>query len=148
MRKFGTLGLALVLLAWSLATIAIDSISKPNLEIARRLEAGSKPDESYIYRVQAPDPRQAMVFCPRELVRSAVTIKLVKLQAIARAGAEPKLMEALAEVDAFVRKGLSCFPSDGNLWLRLAVVQLALNGPTVSVEKMLELSARAAPSEA
>jgi hypothetical protein len=46
-----------------------------------------------------------------------------------------------------LRAGLRCFPRDGNLWLRLAMVEFARAGPTDDIELMLRLSASAAPYE-
>jgi hypothetical protein len=147
MRVLGTVTLVLVLLFWSLATIAIDSITKPNREIAERLEAGAKRDERYFARVDALNLSEGMAVCPRELVRSVVTIKLAKVQVIGESGREPYLTKAIADAEAVVRKALGCFPNDGNLWLRLATLHYSLDGPTTGVEHMVELSALTAPSE-
>ena len=86
--------------------------------------------------------------CPRDLVRSAVSIELAALDA-ARKDAASTVWEArLAATGRLLRHGLHCFPLDGNMWLRLAMVEFAGAGPTSTVEEMLRLSADTAPSEA
>jgi hypothetical protein len=147
MRAPGTNVLVFVLTVWSLATIGIDSISRPNREIAERLEAGAKRDEGYFARIDGLHAAEGMLVCPRELVRSAATINLAKLDAISRSGREAPWTMALADAGAVVREGLRCFPYDGNLWLRLAILEFSLSGPTRPVGQMLELSALMAPSE-
>src|SRR5262249_44786208 len=74
-----------------------------------------------------------------------------ELAGLDAASKEGKLREwemELAAADRLLRHGLRCFPYDGNMWLRLAMVQFARTGPTSSVDGMLKLSADVAPNEA
>jgi hypothetical protein len=89
-----------------------------------------------------------MAVCPRDLVRSAVSIELAALDATSRDGKSREWEAGLAVTDRLLRHGLRCFPYDGNLWLRLAMVEFARAGPTRNVVDMLKLSAKVAPNEA
>jgi hypothetical protein len=89
-----------------------------------------------------------MAVCPRDLIRSAVSVELASLDATSRNGKPREWATELAAIDRLLRHGLRCFPYDGNLWLRLAMVEFARTGPTRNVEDMLKLSAAVAPNEA
>jgi hypothetical protein len=89
-----------------------------------------------------------MTMCPRESIRSAVSIELAALDAAHKEGKLREWELELAAADRLLRHGLRCFPYDGNMWLRLAMVEFARTGPTNNVEDMLGLSADVAPNEA
>jgi hypothetical protein len=73
---------------------------------------------------------------------------MAELELAHRSGNAATWVTALVEADVLLRNGIRCFPYDGNLWLRLALVEFARRGPTTEVAQLLRLSATAAPSEA
>lgn len=151
MRTTATILLALILSVWSVATILIDSHASPYRAIAERLETGadSARDPRYIAHIeQALTDDEIFSLCSREVVRSAASIRLAILDASHRNGDSNAQETALANARDTLRRSLRCFPRDGNLWLRLAMVEFARAGPTNSVQGMLQASLATAPSEA
>ena len=149
MRAIAALTLALIIGIWSLATLLIEAIVTPVRSLAERIETGPPRAWTFFSALRRMDPELgAMAVCPRDLVRSAVSIELASLDAASREGKTREWETGLAAADRLLRHGLRCFPYDGNLWLRLAMVEFARTGPTRKVEEMLQMSANAAPNEA
>lgn len=151
MRAIATILLGLALLAWSVVSIAIDSRGGLYRAIAERLEsgAGDGRDMSYFARIEEVlTDSEISPLCVREIVRSTTSITLAILDASYRSGDPMVRSAALAKARDKLSNGLRCFPRDGNLWLRLAMVEYALGGATDPVQQMLRASAATAPSEA
>src|SRR5262245_55251921 len=85
--------------------------------------------------------------CTRDLMRSAVTIKLARLDGAYRKNYAIGWGDLAVDADSLLRNALRCFPHDGNLWLQLALVEFVRAGPTEVVEHMVRLSADLAPGE-
>lgn len=150
MRTIVTTGLALILLIWSVATVFVEAYTDPYRAIAERLETGTGKarDPSSFARIEkALGQNDASFFCPRDLVRSATSIRLAILDAHYRSGDEG-LDAALGKARDALTSSLRCFPRDGNLWLRLAMIEFARGGATSTVQDMLKASFAMAPSEA
>jgi hypothetical protein len=144
----GTLALAFVILVWSIATIVVDGFAQHYRAIATHLENNGVRDLTYYARVErALNANGALLACPRELVRNAVSIKLAGLDASYRSGKTNAWEPMSSATDALLRDAVHCFPHDGKLWLRLAMVEFSRNGPTNKVQQMLTLSAKTAPSD-
>lgn len=149
MRAIAAITLALIIGIWSLATLLIEAIVTPVRSLAERIETGPPRAWTFFSAIRRMDPELgAMAVCPRDLVRSAVSIELAALDAASRDGKSREWETGLAAADRLLRHGLRCFPYDGNLWLRLAMVEFARTGPTRNVEEMLKISATVAPNEA
>jgi hypothetical protein len=148
-RAIAVLVLCTVLAVWSMVAIAIDAETAPFLAIAERVEASRTDDLGFLARVDrvlagssTPTP------CPRDLLRSAVTIKLARLEGAYRKNYAMDWADVAVEADRLLRTALRCFPHDGNLWLQLASVEFVRMGPTEAVERMVLTSAELAPGEA
>jgi hypothetical protein len=149
MRAIAAISLALVIGIWSLATLLIDAIVTPVRGLAERIETGPPRASAFFAAIRRMDTEAgALAVCPRDLVRSAVSIELAALDAASRDGKKREWEMGLAAADRLLRHGLRCFPYDGNLWLRLAMVEFARTGPTRNVADMLKMSANVAPNEA
>jgi hypothetical protein len=149
MRTLAAVSLTLIIGIWSLATLLVEAIGAPVRALAERVEAAPPRKWAFFAGIRRMDTASGvMVLCPREAIRGAVSIELAALDA---ASSEGKLREwemELAAADGLLRHGLRCFPYDGNMWLRLAMVQFSRIGPTSDVDDMLRLSADVAPNEA
>jgi hypothetical protein len=149
MRAVAAITVALIIGTWSLATLVIEAIVAPVRSLAERIETGPPRASTFFSAIRRMDTELgAMAVCPRDLVRSAVSIELAALDAVSRDGKSREWEAGLAATDRLLRHGLRCFPYDGNLWLRLAMVEYARAGPTRNVADMLKLSANVAPNEA
>ena len=148
MRAITILALAAVLAIWSMVAISVDAETTPFLAIAERVEANDVSDLGYLARV---DRVLAATFgrmpCTRDLLRSAVTIRLARLEGAYRKENPIDWAGLAIDADGLLRSALRCFPQDGNLWLQLAMVEFARAGPTDDVERMVRLSAEMAPNE-
>jgi hypothetical protein len=151
MRRIGTLALALALLTWSIATLVVDTFyAVPYREIAKELELGSAvPDGAYFERIDRTLRIERLFpLCSRDITRSAVSVKLVALDAASRQdGAYAALEPALARAATTLRNALRCLPGDGNFWLRLAMVDYASRSSPDAVGQALTNSLATAPSE-
>ncbi len=148
MRVLITILLAAALFAWSSITVVLHLRSASTRAIAEALEASpsSQWDLPYLERVDRALNDDS--WCVWEAVHSNVTIRLAMLDATFHSGSEEQRAAALAKARTTVRKGLLCFPHDGNLWLRLAMLEHDRTGATASVAEMLQASFAAAPHEA
>lgn len=148
MRAILVLALAAVLTGWSIASINLDAATRPFLAIAQRVEANDVKDMGFLARVdRVLAATSGRVECPRDLLRSAVTIKLARLEGAYRLESSIDWADIAGDAAGLLRSALRCFPHDGNLWLRLAIVEFARAGPTDDVERMVRLSTELAPNE-
>jgi hypothetical protein len=148
-RAVALLALGAVLAIWSMIAIAVDAETTPFLAIAERVEAKRADDLGFLARVdRVLAANAARMPCTRDLMRSAVTIKLARLDGAYRKNYALGWADLAVEADSLLRNALHCFPHDGNLWLQLALVEFVRAGPTEAVEQMVGLSAELAPGEA
>jgi hypothetical protein len=149
MRTIAAVSLALIIGIWSLTTLLVEAIGAPVRALAEQVEAGPPREWAFFAGIRRMDTASGvMALCPRESIRGAVSIELAALDAASREGKLREWEMQLAAADRLLRHGLRCFPYDGNMWLRLAMVQFARTGPTSNVDGMLKLSADVAPNEA
>jgi hypothetical protein len=149
-RAIATVLLALALLVWSVATIVVRLGTSSVRAIAEDLEDAAAPrDLGYFTHIeQSLADGEIAGWCARDAVQSFATIRLSMLDASSRSGDPAAQAAALTSARATLRSGLRCFPRDGNLWLRLAMVEYARAGPSNDVQAMLKTSQALAPSEA
>jgi hypothetical protein len=148
MRIAATILLALILFTWSVATFVIELEILPMRDVAERLERGAHESLDLRFFARIDKAVQEDSWCAREAVLSNTTIRLAVLDAAFRDQDAARQTEALAKARETLRRGLLCFPGDGNLWLRLAMVEFAQGGASNRVAEMLETSLARAPSEA
>ena len=147
MHKTAATLLALVLLGWSAATIAIEFRTAPKRAIAELLELDPHRPWDLRYLTRVNEALEEDVWCVREAVQSNVTVRLALLDAAHRSNGAVEKADALAKARSTVRRGLQCFPRDGNLWLRSAMIEHAHEGATGKVGDMLLASLEGAPNE-
>lgn len=149
MRALAVLALVAVLAVWSVVVIGVDAETAPFMAIAERVEAKGTDDLAFLARVdRVLAANTGRTPCTRDLLRSAVTIRLARLDGAYRKHYAIDWADVAMEADSLLRTALRCFPHDGNLWLQLALVEFVRRGPTEPVERMLHLSAELAPGEA
>jgi hypothetical protein len=148
MRIAATIVLALILLIWSVVTFMIELEVLPMRGVAERLEKGPHTSLDPRFFVRIDKAVEEDRWCAREAVLSNTTIRLAVLDAAYRNQDATQQTEALAKARQTLRRGLLCFPGDGNLWLRLAMVEFAQNGASSRVAELLKTSLAKAPSEA
>jgi hypothetical protein len=142
--------LAVLLTAWSLATVVVEASASVHRALAERLEAGttSLGDRKRLARIEQVLAEQgAPSLCARDVVRSLVSIRLAVLDAAYRQDDVRDREAALGSAREALQQGLWCFPRDGNAWLRLAMVEFAQTGPSEGVAAMLRTSLAMTPSE-
>lgn len=148
MRVAAIVPLALVLLVWSVATIVIDWRASEFRELALRLENGATAPASYFPQVLADIKSEpGFAACSRDTILSATSISLAGLDTSAASGDTPGAEAAISNAREILTGALQCFPRDGNLWLRLAMVEFAATDSIPPAARMLRLSAEAAPLE-
>jgi hypothetical protein len=148
MRIAATIVLTLVLITWSAATFVIEVETLPIREVAKRLEKGSHISLEPRFFERIDKAVEEDRWCVREGVLSNTTIRLAVIDAAYRDQDAARQTEALAKARETLRRGLLCFPGDGNLWLRLAMVEFAQGGLSSRVAELLKTSLAKAPSEA
>ena len=148
MRVFAIVPLALVLLVWSIATIVVDWRGSEYRDLALRLENGATAPASYFSQTLAEIKTEpGFAACSRDTMRSAATISLVGLDTSVASGDATAATAAGSDAREILTGALQCFPRDGNLWLRLAMVEFAATDTIPSAARMVRLSAEAAPLE-
>lgn len=148
MRVFSCVFLSLLLLAWSLGTTVVEQIGTPYRMIAEHLDPAAPRGIEYFAQLErALDTHGMLEACPRDLARSVVTIRLARLDAALREGDGGAKLRALTDAQTALNAALRCFPHDGNLWLRMAMVEFVRAGPTESVAQQLAMSAAVFPRE-
>ena len=93
--------------------------------------------------------------CTGLRARTPVTLHLYAGDLVAwRAGANvfapadiPDLVAKRQETRQILHRALACTPTDGDLWLKLAIIARALDDPPAQVGQYLALSERYAPHE-
>lgn len=148
MRALITIALGAALAVWSIVAISLEADTAPFLAVAERIEARRVDDLGFLARVdRVLSATSGGMPCPRDLLRSAVTIRLARLDGAYRKKYPIDWAGLAVEADNLLRTALRCFPYDGNLWLQIAMVEFARKGPTDAVESMVRLSAETAPNE-
>ncbi len=152
MRTAMIIVVAVILSFWSAATMFVDLFfARPYRDVAEQLETrrGKVPDTTYFQGVeQGLGGDWVLSLCSRDIVRSTVTIKLASLEATYNEKLPASIDTALDNTRTTLERALRCFPNDGNIWLRLAIVNFAAKATPAIVEEQLAASLLNAPSEA
>lgn len=86
--------------------------------------------------------------CQSDAVKAGATLALSRLDHTDQINAFPQWVETADRTDAYLVHALSCLPTNGNLWLRLAMVRHAIAEVPASLEHLVQLSQLYAPAEA
>jgi hypothetical protein len=112
-------------------------------QIAASIERGQFVSNSELEGVQFANRRS----CNRSYVRSLVTVSLEIIDRRNRIGDFNGADAARVQASEVIDHGLRCMPTDGNLWLKKALLDTGTDGFSPSVLRSLENSALFAPRE-
>ncbi|MEJ1157534.1 O-antigen ligase family protein [Prosthecomicrobium sp. N25] len=112
------------------------------LRIAGQIESNYPVDPQAVAPYLEPARLAAVArSCRSDSLRAAVTITLKQ------ADLEADRAAALARAEALLSAALACFPTEGNFWLRLAMVQALAGADPENLAPLAVLSQRYAPAE-
>ena len=115
---------------------------------SRRVEAGVPIGNGAILDLaQLADGMADRMVCHSDLLRSGTTLVLRRLELQDSARNAAAFSDAVERADRFLRHALSCIPSQGNFWLRRAMVGSLQGQNPQQLAHFLELSQRFAPAE-
>lgn len=117
--------------------------------MAARIESGAVVGTEAVLRTAASvDTKIGQGTCLSDVVKAGATVELARLDRSDLTNAFPQWVEAADRTDAYLVRALSCLPTNGNLWLRLAMVRQAIAEVPTSLEHFVQLSQFYAPAEA
>jgi hypothetical protein len=85
--------------------------------------------------------------CQSEFVKAALTVSLFRLDMQNPDVDYDNWSNALERADKVARFALQCLPSDGNFWVRFAMVRQAIGEQPEEIAKLVTLSQLYAPAE-
>nr|WP_145959094.1 hypothetical protein [Rhizobium sp. ACO-34A] len=94
------------------------------------------------------DARTGQGMCLSDVVKAGATVELTRLDRMDLTNAFPQWVETADLADSYLVHALSCLPTSGNLWLRLAMIRQAVAEVPTSLEHLVQLSQLYAPAEA
>ena len=145
-RIFGSCA-CIAVLVLALYSVVLDARSANYVTAAERLEANEPVPSDIVARLAAEVFRSGLATsCRPDIVEAAATLVLSNLDS-ASEGRKEKAIGALKKADRHLQVLLSCSPTDGNLWARLAMVETALDAPDERTGRMLQLSGQLSPFE-
>lgn len=116
---------------------------------AIRIERGAAVGADQISRTGAlADALVGRNVCLSDVVKAGATVALTRLDRTDQINAFPQWVDIADRTDAYLLHALSCLPTNGNLWLRLAMVRQAVAEVPASLERLVQLSQLYAPAEA
>ncbi|TCL72970.1 hypothetical protein EV286_104399 [Rhizobium sp. BK251] len=117
--------------------------------LAERLEKSEKISEPLIhsYALQAADIVTDGI-CTSDVVMAGATVVLADLDRLDPVADYDRWAAALEAADRYFRHAVSCSPTNGNFWLRLAMVRQAVAERPEEIARLMEQSVRWAPAEA
>lgn len=117
--------------------------------LAGRIEKGGTVGTETILRTGARlESLTAQGVCLSDVVKAGVTLALSRLDRTDQINAFPQWVETADRTDATLVHAMSCLPTNGNFWLRLAMVRQAVAEVPTSLEHLVQLSQLYAPAEA
>ena len=138
---------AFALAAWALNGLHSHSATGTVRSLAGAIEEGHEPRTETLDHLDERSADSILAKCGTADLRALSVVRLKELD-LSFARADPTRAErAGRDADAAIRKGLSCAPLDGNLWLQLAMLQTARSGPSSTTFDFVRLSHWIAPSE-
>ncbi len=115
---------------------------------ARQIEKGRPLELSALDRlVSETYDRGIEQECQSAFVKPFLTVLLAGLDARNPNSEYEKWFEALGQTEQFLRHTLSCLPTDGNLWVRYAMVRQASAEQSDEIHRLVGLSQRYSPAE-
>jgi hypothetical protein len=147
-RLAGTV-VALALIAWSATEINSARHTATVRFLAEAIEGGRVPRQEVLDRLHDDEAASwIMRGCDGRSLRALATVRLKELDLAVEMTDGERADRAYEAGEAALYRALRCAPLDGNLWLRLAIVDAARGGPALMTVEFLKLSHWTAPSEA
>jgi hypothetical protein len=137
--------LALAIGAGTAYAVVLDNKAFLVSSVAKRLETGTPLGASSVRRVEQIS--LAEISCRRDLRNYLLSTHLASLDwhLTSPQSAGPQILYPLAKQQAL--QTVQCFPLNGNAWMRLAMMQLRLEGPGEDVLNYLKASQAITPHE-
>ncbi|WP_140942489.1 tetratricopeptide repeat protein [Prosthecodimorpha hirschii] len=135
--------------AWQAADMmAATVLATPDIDLAARIEDGALMDQDALDRFDAAYPEARLDgLCDARIRRARVTIALARLDlAVAQGNMERQDGARVTALDT-TRRLIACVPTDGNAWLRYAMVATSALGLTADVLESFAQADRLAPFE-
>lgn len=139
---------ALALAIWAASGFVARQQSAMVRSLAEAIEEGSQPRLDVLDQLH--DDRASagiLARCNIEDLRALASVNMKETDLAYEIADPPRADRAGDAADRAIRKALSCGPLDGNLWLRLVMLQTARSGVLPTAFEYLRLSYWTAPSE-
>jgi len=135
--------------AWQASDMLAKALrATPELDLASRIEGGVEIDQAFLERFDATYPEARLDdICDARIRRARVSIALARLDLAVSGDDLERVDAARASVLDQTRRLIGCAPTDGNAWLRLAMVEIADGGLTPAVSAAFTHADRLAPFE-
>lgn len=142
----GILSVALAL--WAGGEVYKEIRAAPLLRLAAQLEEDAQLTLAQAEELQSSDwAARGSLTCHANSLRAAVTVQLEALDAVVPIEETQLIGPQLEAADRAIRSALRCFPTDGNLWMRLGMVEIERAGPSDTALGALRASFTLAPRE-
>ncbi|MBW8318081.1 MAG: hypothetical protein K0M47_01510 [Rhizobium sp.] len=116
--------------------------------MARYLETGTPVTRASVSNLAAwADGVVSDDYCRSDIVRAGLTVKLAELDQRNSYYDYDAWAEGLAATERYIRHAIGCTPTDGNFWLRLAMVRRAIAERPEEIAFLMQQSVNYAPAE-
>ncbi|PPJ49381.1 hypothetical protein C0075_02120 [Rhizobium sp. KAs_5_22] len=116
--------------------------------MARYLETGTPVTRASVTNLAAwADGVVSDDYCRSDIVRAGLTVKLAELDQRNSYYDYDAWAEGLAATERYIRHAIGCTPTDGNFWLRLAMVRRAIAERPEEIAFLMQQSVNYAPAE-
>ena len=137
-----------IVLAFSIGELAASFRFGRVMQLARHLETGSPVSRATVTRLAGvADEVVSGGYCRTDIVRAGLTVKLAELDQRNSYHDYEAWAGALATTENYLRHAIGCRPTDGNLWLRLAMVRRAVAEQPSEIAFLMQQSVYYAPAE-
>jgi hypothetical protein len=116
--------------------------------MARYLETGTPVTRASVTSLAArADGVVSDDYCRSDIVRAGLTVKLAELDQRNSYYDYDAWAAQLAATERYIRHAIGCTPTDGNFWLRLAMVRRAIAERPEEIAFLMQQSVNYAPAE-
>lgn len=137
-----------LLLAVSIMELRVSARFGQLIVMARYLETGTPVTRAAVTSLAAwADSVVSGDYCRSDVVRAGLTVKLAELDQRNSYYDYDSWAAGLAATERFIRHAIGCTPTDGNFWLRLAMVRRAIAERPDEIAILMQQSVRYAPAE-
>ncbi|MCA1969440.1 MAG: hypothetical protein LDL42_09935 [Rhizobium sp.] len=118
------------------------------MQLARHLETGTPVSRGTVTGLAGvADEVVSGGHCRADIVRAGLTVKLAELDQRNSYHDYDAWAGALAAAENYLRHAIGCRPTDGNLWLRFAMVRRAVAEQLTEIAFLMQQSVYYAPAE-